>query len=501
MKKVTVLALFVTMCLAAPSFGQNRAENQLKEARENLEAKEYTRARYFFVQAYYSFMKESRLSEAVDCGVKACKLYHMDKLYTEAFDFLLKIEQSVLTASSADQAQAGELRYPIIKERMLMYSDMKRTSKVFEQLKKLEESAAAANNDSLSGDLLYTQAICYYTFGMVPQGDKALQTLISQYSDLDNYNQIRDCYMTLIDVGRKANSARMVAGAYASFVNWNDSVKAKEAEKRYQILNKKYTDSLKVIEEKDSALSARQYIIVTLAVILVILAAVLIFGGLLLARIVVISRRRKKDMDDSEKRNQQKTRFIQNITAQMQPALQHLDSHLPAVQAMISYLGHIEEMSSLENTLSEPYEMKEVNIATFCERVMETVRSSVQPDVSLIVNAPKLSVAVNAEHLERLLTHLLINAAHHTPSGGKITLEFKKRSAHSHQIIVSDTGDGIPEEKRAQLFVPFTEVKDLMKGDGLGLPVCALIARKMNGSLTLDTGYTKGARFVLELHV
>lgn len=501
MKKETVLALFVTLCLALPSFGQNRAEDQLKEARENLEANEYTRARYFFVQAYHSFMKENRLREAVDCGVKASELYHMDKLYTEAFDFLLKIEQSVLRALPTDQVQAGRLRYPIIKERMLMYSDMKRAPKVFEQLKKLEETTALANNDSLSGDLLYTQAICYYTFGMIPQGDKALQTLISKYSGLDNYNQVKDCYMTLIDVGRKANSARMVAGAYDSFVNWNDSVKAKAAEKRYQALNRKYTDSLKVIEEKDSSLSARQYIIVTLGVILVILAAVLVLGGLFLARIVVISRRRKKDIDELEDRNRQKTRFIQNITAQMQPALQHLDGHLPAVQAMKSYLEHIEEMSVLENTLSEPYEMKEVNIATFCERVMETVRPLVQPDVALVVNAPKLSVAVNAEHLERLLAHLLVNAARHTPSGGKITLEFKKRSAHSHQINVSDTGDGIPEEKRAQLFVPFTEVKDLMKGDGLGLPVCALIARKMNGQLTLDTGYTKGTRFVLELHV
>lgn len=50
------------------------------------------------------------------------------------------------------------------------------------------------------------------------------------------------------------------------------------------------------------------------------------------------------------------------------------------------------------------------------------------------------------------------------------------------------------------IFKPFTEVKDLTLGDGLGLPICSLIATKMNGSLTLDTGYSKGARFVLELH-
>ena len=70
----------------------------------------------------------------------------------------------------------------------------------------------------------------------------------------------------------------------------------------------------------------------------------------------------------------------------------------------------------------------------------------------------------------------------------------------THQFIVSDTGCGVPEEQRENIFKPFTEVKDLTLGDGLGLPICSLIATKMNGSLTLDTGYSKGARFVLELH-
>ena len=95
---------------------------------------------------------------------------------------------------------------------------------------------------------------------------------------------------------------------------------------------------------------------------------------------------------------------------------------------------------------------------------------------------------------------LLENAAEYTPAGGKIWLDFKKRGAHTHQFIISDTGCGIPEEQRENIFKPFTEVKDLTQGDGLGLPICSLIATKMNGSLTLDSSYNKGARFVLELH-
>lgn len=69
--------------------------------------------------------------------------------------------------------------------------------------------------------------------------------------------------------------------------------------------------------------------------------------------------------------------------------------------------------------------------------------------------------------------------------------DFKKRGAHTHQFIISDTGCGIPEEQRENIFKPFTEVKDLTQGDGLGLPICSLIATKMNGSLTLDSSYNK----------
>ena len=123
-----------------------------------------------------------------------------------------------------------------------------------------------------------------------------------------------------------------------------------------------------------------------------------------------------------------------------------------------------------------------------------------KPGVELAVDVASLEIRVNAAHLERVLLHLLQNAADHTDSG-KVKLEFKKRGAHIGQFIVTDTGSGIAEELRPDLFKPFSEPKVLSEGDGLGLPICALIAAKMNGSLTLDPDYKRGCRFVLGLSV
>ena len=281
---------------------------------------------------------------------------------------------------------------------------------------------------------------------MNSQGDAYINRLISQYKEQKNYAKVDESYKTLIDIARKANNAGLVARTYDKYILWSDSVKALTAQ-----------DELNVLKQKKAIQIANEH-------------------------------------------NELKTKFIQNISSQMEPTLNTLDTTLPGVRALKGFAEHIQELSDLESTLSEAYEMREININTFCESVMDKIKSGLKPDIATAVNAPKLSVKTNPEQLERILLHLLNNAAEFTPEGGKIWLDFKKRGAHTHQFIVSDTGSGIAEEEQADLFKPFTKVKDLTEGDGLGLPICSLIATKMNGSLTLDSSYTKGCRFVLELH-
>ncbi len=427
MKKIISILLLATFCIFTQLHAQNRADELMKQAQENLTKKEYIKARYLFLQAYNAFATQDKYAQAVECGVNASALYHRENYYKEAFELLRGAEQVVATGEQKTGKAMPNLRFRINKERLQMYINLKNPARAKEQLTKLEETAKASHNDSLSNDLLYTQANYYYTFG-------------------------------------------------------------------------KYDESLATIQEKDDSLSAKQYIIIGLCVLAAILAAVLIFGAIVLLRFIVLTRKQKKAIGIANEHNELKTKFIQNISAQMEPTLDTLDASLPGVKALHTFSNHIQELSELENTLSEPYEMQEKNISAFCEAIMDKIKGKTREDVSLAVNAPKLNVKINPEQLERILLHLLENAAEYTPAGGKIWLDFKKRGAHTHQFIVSDTGCGVPEEQRENIFKPFTEVKDLTLGDGLGLPICSLIATKMNGSLTLDTGYSKGARFVLELH-
>lgn len=500
MKRIITILLAAFFCLCTQTYAQSRADELMKQAQESLAKKEYIKARYLFLQAYNSFASQEEYMQAVECGVNASALYHRENYYKEAFELLRGAEQLVGTGEQKLKKKLPDLRFRINKERLQMYINTKNPARAKEQLNKLEGTAKAAGNDSLSNDFLYTQADYYYTFGMNSQGDAAFKKLIEQYKQQKNYAKVDECYKTLISIARKANNAGLVARTYDKYIIWTDSVKALTAQDELNIVKKKYDESLATIQEKDDSLSAKQYIIIGLCILAAVLAAALAIGAVILLRFIMLTRKQKKAISIANEHNELKTEFIQNISSQMEPTLDTLDPKLPGVQALRAFSGHIQELSELENSLSEPYEVQEKNISTFCESVMDKVRGKVQEDVTLTVNAPKLNVKITPEHLERILLHLLENAAEYTPAGGKIWLDFKKRGAHTHQFIISDTGCGIPEEQREDIFKPFTEVKDLTKGDGLGLPICSLIAAKMNGSLTLDGSYTKGARFVLELH-
>ena len=131
---------------------------------------------------------------------------------------------------------------------------------------------------------------------------------------------------------------------------------------------------------------------------------------------------------------------------------------------------------------------------------MDEIRNKVKKDVNLTVNASKLNVSFYKPYLTHILSHLLQNAAEYTPAEGTIWLEFKKRGAHSYQFLVANTGEPIPEENHEDVFKPFLEIKDLTEGDGLGLPICKQMALKMNGDLEIDPKFTKGTRFILDLH-
>ena len=515
--KTPIVIIAIMLCFNVLSQAQttpNRGQELKEQAQNSLSQKDYIKARYLFKKAYEVFAAREDYPQAIECGIKANGFYIRENFYKEGFELCRSMDQLVWAGEQKTKKTLYDLRFLITKERLQMYIALKNPAQAKLQLDKLEETAKLAKNDSINEDLLYTKTNYYYTFGLNTQGDACFRKLILQYKEKKNYEKVDECYKNLISIARKANNAALMGRTYENYIVWTDSVKALTAQDELNVLKRKYDESLQTIQDKDDTLSTKQYVIIGLCTLAAILVAALVLLAFVLLRFMAGNRKLKKNIQIANEHNELKTKFIQNISAQMEPTLDtlaasaaELSGKAPQqaqqmqgqVAALKKFSNDIQELSTLENSLTEPYEMKEINVNTFCEATMDKVKELVQPEVSTVVNAAKLQIKTNPEQLERILIHLLKNAAEYTESG-KIFLDFKKRGAHTHQFIISDTGTGIPAEKQENLFKPFTEIKDLTEGDGLGLPICALIATKMNGSLTLDTSYTKGSRFVLELH-
>ena len=468
--RITYLLLSLVLCLCPVMQAQNTTNQFMKQAQSSLEKKDYTKARYLFLQAYKSLSQQGDYKQAIDAGTQAAYLYYCENYYQEAFDLCRQMNQFILT----------------------------------EELKL-----------QISNNLLYTQAGYYYTFGQNEQGDAAFQKLINQYKEKKEYDKVNDCYRNLISIARKANNAPLMERTYDKYIVWTDSVKALTAEDKLGALQQKYDQSLQTIQEKDDKLSVKQYMIVGLITFVVILIAALLFLGFLLLRFIVLNKKLKKIIQTTNEHSEQQAQFIQNISVQMEPTLNKLSASAKELQAVApkqaedvwtrvealkQFTVHIQELSSLENTLMEPYEVSSFNVGNFSKKIVEKVKGDIQPEVNLVTDVPQLEIKTNAEHLEQVLLHLLKNAALYT-SSGNIRLEFKRKGAHVCQFIITDNGTGIPDDLKENLFKPFNEAKDLAQGDGLGLPICALMASKLNGTLSIDKEYKKGCRFVLVLQI
>lgn len=508
---ITLVICFCTTTLQA----ENRANDLMKQAQSSLEQKDYTKARYLFLQAYKAFSNEGDYTQAIDCGTKATYLYYRENYYQEAFELCRQMTQFLLTEEEKAQKTFYDQRFQLTKERLQMYIKLKNAAQAQLQLNTLDNLASQSGSSKLSDDLLYTQTSYYYTFGQNDQGDTSFQKLINQYKDKKEYDKVSDCYRNLIAIARTANNASLMERTYEKYIVWTDSVKALNAQDELGALQLKYDESLQTIQEKDDKLSGKQYMIVGLCTLVVILIAGLLFVAFLLLRFIVLNKKLKNIIKTTNEHSEQQTLFIQSISEQMKPTLDKLDvsarelrttapqqagSIQTRVDALKQFSVNIQELSSLESSLLEPYETQSFNVGSFCKKTMDKVKDKINPDVEVIVDAPQLEVKTNAEQLERILLHLLNNAAQYTTSG-KIWLEFKRKGAHLCHLIVTDNGTGIPDEQKENLFKPFSEVKDLAEGDGLGLPICALIANKLNGNLSIDMEYKKGARFILVLQI
>ena len=162
---------------------------------------------------------------------------------------------------------------------------------------------------------------------------------------------------------------------------------------------------------------------------------------------------------------------------------------------LLKLINDILDFSDFEND-NITFNIRTHDAVKLCNEVVETVMASrtLEVEMRFDTDLSVLMLDTDDARLRQVLINLLVNAAKFTEQGS-IVLELKMVDAGTALFSVTDTGCGIPPEKQHLIFERFEKLNDFVQGSGLGLSICQLIVKYMNGKLWVDSGYTRGARF------
>jgi len=142
-------------------------------------------------------------------------------------------------------------------------------------------------------------------------------------------------------------------------------------------------------------------------------------------------------------------------------------------------------------------EIVELRLWTLVYDVMEVLKNCLSFNM-INVNVkvkPDQMIHADRDKMKQVLMNLVSNGVQEMPDGGELKIEVSESDKHV-TITVSDTGTGIPVDKREKIFEPFYTLKK--NGTGLGLPLCKKIMTAHGGDIMAADG-ENGAAFVLVL--
>ncbi|MCX5855735.1 MAG: ATP-binding protein [Deltaproteobacteria bacterium] len=160
----------------------------------------------------------------------------------------------------------------------------------------------------------------------------------------------------------------------------------------------------------------------------------------------------------------------------------------------------------LSFTRQMPIQAEDVEITPIIEETLSFVEYQINARHIRIVRqyAPDLpAVKVDVNQIKQVFVNILLNAVEAMQDGGTITISLKEagddKDQRYLQIVMADTGCGIPEGKIGKVFDPFYTTKDTPGNAGLGLSVTKGIIDKHHGKIRIESEADRGTRVIIGL--
>ena len=400
-------------------------------------------------------------------------------------------------------------------------------------LKQFENAREALDSASYHAHLINTSLSLHHTYKMqaryyLARGDAANALLYTDSVRLvtnekdDHTSEIRAQALMMLGMGSEA------AEIYQRLYHEKDSVFGRDARQHLDELNTLFQiDELKTEQQRTKF----RYTLIAASSIVLALLVLLIFGRRNTIRQKKVNEQLRIANERAIVSSKMKTEFIRNISHEIRTPLNIVsgftqiltspDMDLPAGSKRDIQERVTENTDRITKLVDRMLELSDVNNETLIDRNDQTNALNIvsqaidysgitlhtrpgNADAAVVFNtldneevASSVALLTNSRYAVHALAQLLENAVKFT-NEGSITLRMTS-SGTKVCFSVEDTGIGIPADQTEHIFEEFVQLNEFADGAGIGLTVARSIAQRMGGNLWLDTDYTQGARFVLEL--
>jgi signal transduction histidine kinase len=157
---------------------------------------------------------------------------------------------------------------------------------------------------------------------------------------------------------------------------------------------------------------------------------------------------------------------------------------------------------------SRPEERKPTNLVRLVEEVLVLVEKDLSKHrvrlETRFQTGASVHAVISATQIQQIILNLVINARQAMPQGGHLRVEVRgNHETNMAEIVVADTGTGVPPEQLRHIFEPFYTTKtpdDTGKGGtGLGLAICRDIIEAHNGRIRVESVVGRGTTFTVKL--